>query len=883
MSFKNLKVYILSLFIVCLSASKLYSEQVGKGDSLSDYIFELEKNDDLVFDEKSINKTLEYFKTNPDINYIHYWYASERDYFLSSSERCKLNFGIRQEKLDADVFDRIGNIFLLEKDYSKALKYYLKAASFYLNNKDTVSFDYANSLLSISLVLKNQKKYDKADKVLKRVFNILKKHKTHNYNIRYFIVKGLYYSEQNKLDSALSYYNLGLDACNSSLDKPYYINLILFKAINLFKLNQKEVAYALLDDAIAFARHNLPEKLSQIYQTKAEMFYFDKEYLEAKVLIDSSINKAMQYNEEYKLISLYKTAGRIYHENKLFDDSYEIMLQAMKLVNKNINPYEKFDKFKDSVMLSSYHRHTLRHEEDIEDRNRALYLIIILIMISSPIIIMLIIISRQRLKKINTILKNSIDEVSSYKKIEVKFKELNHKINSQKILSDIIENSVRQGVSIEKFSQDTLNGILETHWFNEKKIGLIILNCDKKIGVSTTRNIDINKLNAYIIENKDTEFRIVKSQKIRSSKLPRLQEITDQQSNSPFLIVPILKNDMYLGTIVLKINDDAVNENIVYTEFMSSVTSTFALKIIKNINEKEKEQQRKAKAILNQELFEKNTKLEQINVRLRELTIALQDKNRKIEEANSNMRSSIQYAKYIQSALLPTRTHLHTMLGDYFLIFKPKDVVSGDFYFVKQVKNFIVISVADCTGHGVAGALLSALSITILDNITKRPEIYTADYVLELLRGKIKNTFKQFGTENNNGLDIAFCIFDTDTYLLQYAGAFNPLIHIRDRKLTEYRAIRNPIGFYPVEERFINNEIQVKKGDLIYMFSDGYYDQIDDVTNKKYSKKLLKKQLLKISNLEMNKQKQVLEENFAKRLGNDMQIDDVTIMGIRIT
>ncbi len=254
----------------------------------------------------------------------------------------------------------------------------------------------------------------------------------------------------------------------------------------------------------------------------------------------------------------------------------------------------------------------------------------------------------------------------------------------------------------------------------------------------------------------------------------------------------------------------------------------------------------------------------------------------KIEEAHKHITDNINYAKTIQQALLPTKDVIASSFNDYFVLFNPKDQVSGDFYYLKKFNDFVIFSTADCTGHGVSGGFLTMLAITNLNDIVSKRNIKNPGKALNLLRDKIKKTYQTFGSENKNGLDIALCALNTKTNLLHYAGAYNPLWIIRNNELIEYRATRNPIGFYLKEVDFEYHEIQLQKDDNLYIFSDGYADQFGGEEDKKFTAKRFKQLLLSNSNLPMNEQKNILEETFNKWKGNVEQTDDVVVMGIKI-
>lgn len=297
---------------------------------------------------------------------------------------------------------------------------------------------------------------------------------------------------------------------------------------------------------------------------------------------------------------------------------------------------------------------------------------------------------------------------------------------------------------------------------------------------------------------------------------------------------------------------------------------------------------------LNEELIQQNEEIQSINDTLQdkasiinkqnaELTDTLeivQRQQERLYEISKDINSGLQYAKTIQDSILPSKEIIDNCFDEYFILFEPKQIVSGDFYFVHKVGDFIVFAVADCTGHGIPGGFLTMLASTFIYDIVKRGESHSTGETLELLRNRIKEIFLKSGNVNNNGLDIAFCAIDTKTNQLQYSGAFNPLIIIRNEEILEFKAVRNPIGFYPVENNFKTNYIQLLNNDKIYIFSDGFYDQIGMKTDKKFNYRKFRELLFNIHGMPMNMQQQILLKILRNWKGALEQIDDITVMGI---
>ncbi|MFC2151772.1 PP2C family protein-serine/threonine phosphatase [Bacteroidota bacterium] len=246
---------------------------------------------------------------------------------------------------------------------------------------------------------------------------------------------------------------------------------------------------------------------------------------------------------------------------------------------------------------------------------------------------------------------------------------------------------------------------------------------------------------------------------------------------------------------------------------------------------------------------------------------------------------SIQYAKSLQTGLLTDQNTIRKILPNYFISYLPKDIVSGDFYWVKKINDHIIIAAADCTGHGVPGAFMSVLGISLLNEIVRRKEINKANQALEVLRHELKEALNQSHEDYsyNNGMDIALCAINPKEKTMQYAGANAPMYLIRNEKLIEYKPTRNPIGLTPIEIPFQNNEIEYEEGDIFYLFSDGLLDQFGGDEGKKYRARRFKHMLLEIHNKPLEIQKDQLELSLKLWMGKKYeQIDDILVFGFKL-
>lgn len=256
-----------------------------------------------------------------------------------------------------------------------------------------------------------------------------------------------------------------------------------------------------------------------------------------------------------------------------------------------------------------------------------------------------------------------------------------------------------------------------------------------------------------------------------------------------------------------------------------------------------------------------------------------------IEEKNKDITDSINYASRIQRAMLPKTGEIEGLNENCFILYLPKDIISGDFYWFCRSHDKLIAVAADCTGHGVPGALMSMLGISFLEEIVNYRKITEPGQILNELRRQVERSLRQKGgmEEAKDGMDISLCVIDRSKNILRFSGAFNSLYLIRKNELLEFDADRMPIGISGfLEKSFTTQEIPINKNDIIYMFSDGYADQFGGPQSKKYKYSTLKTLLLGIHTLPLAKQKQKLEKEFLDWKGDSPQIDDVLILGLKI-
>jgi len=262
-------------------------------------------------------------------------------------------------------------------------------------------------------------------------------------------------------------------------------------------------------------------------------------------------------------------------------------------------------------------------------------------------------------------------------------------------------------------------------------------------------------------------------------------------------------------------------------------------------------------------------------------------RNKKIEEAISEVEGSYNYAQHIQETFLPDDLYVRESFPDSFILFKPKDIVSGDFYFFSKQDHSIIFAAADCTGHGIPGAMMSTLGYGILDQAVNEIKLTDPSFILHHLYSKIHRYLRKDTDETglSDDMDIILCILDTRTNILTFSGVKNPLYRISGGSLTEYPAQNSSeMDSAEYECQFTSQKIQLKIGDTLYLCSDGYSDQFGGKHHKKYLRKRLMNFLLTLEDCSMSEQSDKLYEEFEqwREENNEDQTDDILIIGIRI-
>lgn len=286
-----------------------------------------------------------------------------------------------------------------------------------------------------------------------------------------------------------------------------------------------------------------------------------------------------------------------------------------------------------------------------------------------------------------------------------------------------------------------------------------------------------------------------------------------------------------------------------------------------------------------EELHTMIEELSQTNEELSSTVEFVEIQKKELTKKNENIVASITYARRIQAAILPLHEDIAKKLKDFFIFYQPRDIVSGDFYWFGDLKNnTCLLAAADCTGHGVPGALMSMIGVNLLNEIVYLMDIVSPELILERMQIEINRVLQQSVTDNRDGMDISLCYIDFDNKKIEYAGAMNSIYYVQKNELHEIKATRTGIGgtTFRRSNIFEKHTIDITEPTMLYMFSDGYADQIGGKENKKFMSKNFKKLLLSVHHLYTEMQQENIKLTMQEWMEVESQLDDMMVIGVRL-
>ena len=454
------------------------------------------------------------------------------------------------------------------------------------------------------------------------------------------------------------------------------------------------------------------------------------------------------------------------------------------------------------------------------------------------------------------------------KTVEISTEELNKVVKEQKrLLNEIGTNSIKIELQKEKLkTQSEELTAKENQLLNTKKdidIQQILIATQLKKIVNQKGNLDLLTANVKIKQKE-----LQNQQKVLEKEAMNLIEIQKEYRK----IESALKNkELVVGLQGQTINAQG-NEIITKADKIEEQKSIIWLSILFLLIVS-------ALGIMAYRSYRlKNAANILISVQKEEI----EEQHDALEEQHREITDSINYAKRIQDAILPPISLVHQHIPESFILYKPKDIVAGDFYWMEKVDDNIIFAAADCTGHGVPGAMVSVVCHNAMNRSVREFKLIEPSKILDKTRDIVVETFEKGQEDVRDGMDIALCTINNKTKKLFFSGANNGLYFIRNGELTQYKPDKQPIGKYDDAKPFTQQEIDLEKGDVIYTFSDGYPDQFGGEKGKKYMYKKFRDLLLSIHQKPMDEQHQLLVDSFENWRGDLEQVDDVCVIGIKI-
>lgn len=428
-------------------------------------------------------------------------------------------------------------------------------------------------------------------------------------------------------------------------------------------------------------------------------------------------------------------------------------------------------------------------------------------------------------------------------------------------------------VSLEKARSFTE---MQTRFETEKKEKEIALlnqkNAQKELELTVANNEKLRRDQELKLLSKDQEVQRALLEKANSDKE------TEKKRNE------ILKKDRELQTIQLqkekiekeKLNEQNNKKNQQIYAFGVGLFLLLALLIFVVRGFRQKQKANKQLEIQNAQILKQKKEIE--------------TKNHIIEEKNKDVLSSINYAKRLQDAILPPIQQWEQLLSESFVLYLPKDIVAGDFYFLETIDDKVIFAAADCTGHGVPGAMVSVVCSNALNRAVKEFGLLEPGLILDKVKELVVETFSKSKDSIKDGMDVSLGVLNKSNNNLAWAGANNPLWIIRnnedhnieEKTCLEFKADKQPVGLYDKNQPFKTHHISLQKNDVLYLFSDGYADQFGGKNGKKFKYSSLQQKLIELSDMPMHEQKNILENTFQEWKGSLEQLDDVCVIGIRI-
>ena len=647
---------------------------------------------------------------------------------------------------------------------------------------------------------------------------------------------------------------------------------------------------------------DIPYLTAETYFSKGSMLNYYDEYDSAVVYIEEAIEIFTNLQDTFYLVAAWGELGNMHCFKANYDECLDCFLKALRYIE-----YIDNDMYKGIAMNNIGSVYFLLEEyEEAYDYYRESYITFVQIQSEYGIAL-----SANNIGSVYLEYYNNLDSAYKYFKISEKnanYIEYNEQlaetsVNLAKLFGmqnkyNLAVEYYQKAIHLQKTIEDR-SGIAQSYisfanlYFNKKLFTKAKIYLDSSITISVDIGALEKQAQAYkwlykcdsAMNNFELAFlHIQKFQNLEDSiaKIDVQEKIATL--NAEFEVERKEKENIILKEQQEKQN--LINQKRKIYNILSSIAIVLFLFLIiflyKNIRNKKRHYE-----ILiskNQEISQQKeeilTQNEELNVKNDEIN----EQRNILQKYQTNTKASINYAKRIQSAVMPDTKELLKVFSDTFLIDIPRDIISGDFYFFSNQGYKSIVAVADSTGHGVPGGLMSILNMTLFKEVLRAEPNLTAAQILNKVRDLVKKVLNQESKKQtlNDGMDVAMLVYDKQKSEINFSGAYRPMYLFRNGNLTIYEADRQPICAHIKEKAFTNNFVDVQKNDIIYIFSDGYYDQISEKTNRTLGIKQFRKILTEICKKPMKEQKYILTEKWKQQKGDNRQTDDIIILTLKI-
>ncbi len=732
----------------------------------------------------------------------------------------------------AQIYENLGNTYLSWQKYSQAVDNYLNARKIQQdkNNKKEIA--------NINLNLGNAYFYQGDNKAAINTYkNALNYESKNNETAKIAILQNNIasaYENSTRFGSALEFYDQAATNKLTIKDEKGAAR-IHYKMGNIYFVQEQ------YDDALVFFTKSLStdEKLGNQTEITASLnnigvVYYEKNDLDkALQSMNRSLDLAEKGNNSPEIARLYNNIGNVNYDKKNYTRAIEFYGKALKLKEST------GDKLGVALTLHNIGNAHYKKQELTQALNN---------------------------------LKKSIEIATEINNKAIQFK-------NYKSIAQIVADTTNCNPALSHYKKyiDTRFSLSDEREKQISEMNIKYVVADKEINTHLiTEIVSLNRQH----ETKTKELHNIIGN-LRTQKLLAVYQAQQKQKEAL-----LLKKENQLQSLQLKQEEEKAQKRLIVLYGLIAVivlVAIFFAVLLKQFRDKKKKNIQLA--FQNSEIKQQKEEIESQRDEIETQRDFVIEQRDHISDQKQHITDSIEYASLIQKAILPPEKVITSLLPEYFILYKPRDIVSGDFYWVAKKNNKSVVVVADCTGHGVPGAFMSMLGVSLLNEIVRTMDVIESDLILNQLRSDLIKSLHQTGKdeEAKDGIDLSLCIIDKKNGTVEFSGAYNPMYLISGDELSQYKADKMPIGISRRQEQaFQKNIINIKKSDVIYLFSDGYVDQFGGTNDKKFLTKRFKKLLLEIKHKPMSEQKEILDKTLEDWKGTTDQIDDILVMGIRL-